>query len=139
MGRGVFKAAKETDAALIMELARTECNQNVGYTGLTPATLSSYLQKENDLVGHDIWVLHADHIQIKEGTPEEITEVFNFKGRTIEEELAPNIKATIEVAKFIQSKMDAFGLEVEVGEIGKKDTSGMVLTRPTRQEAIRSI
>lgn len=154
VAKAVFKAAKELDSALIMELARTECNPKVGYTGLTPKTFSENLKKANKEVGHDIWVLHADHIGIKEGTPQEIKDVedlisaqiqasytsfaidashlFNFAGKTIEEELAPNIKATIEVAKFIKEKMAGkdFGLEVEVGEIGRKDVGGMVLTKP---------
>ncbi|MBD3164722.1 class II fructose-bisphosphate aldolase [Candidatus Woesearchaeota archaeon] len=160
VAEGVFKAAKELDAALIMELARTECNQNVGYSGLTPATLSERLINANKEIGHDIWALHADHIQVKEGTEEELAEVkdlikhqikagytsfaidashlFNFKGKSIEEELSPNLKATIELAKYIQKNAEVdFGLEVEVGEIGRKDSEGMVLTKP--QEAVTYI
>lgn len=160
VAKGVFRAAKDLDAALIMELARSECNHKVGYTGLTPATFSKYLYDINKKVKHDVWVLHADHIQIKKGTPEEIQEVkdliksqiqagytsfcidashlFDFKGKTIEEELAPNIKATIEIGKFIQKNMKGdFGLEVEVGEIGRKDAEGMVLTKP--EEAVMYI
>jgi len=160
VAKGVFRAAKELDAPLIMELARTECNQNVGYTGLTPKTLSKNLMEANKEVGHDIWVLHADHIQIKKGTPDEIAEVkdlikhqikagyasfaidashlFNFEGKTVEEELEPNLKATIEVGKFIQENAKGdFGLEVEVGEIGRKDTEGMILTKP--EEAVMYI
>jgi len=161
VANGIFRAAKDADAALIMELARSECNHKVGYTGLTPATFSKFLYNANDEVKHDIWVLHADHIQIKKGTPEEIQEVkelikeqikagytsfcidashlFNFNGKTIEEELEPNIKATIEIGKFIQEKMRGkdFGLEVEVGEIGRKDEEGMALTKP--EEAVTFI
>src|SRR3989338_5675013 len=145
VAKGIFRATKDADAALIMELARSECNHKIGYTGLTPATFSKFLYEVNDEVKHDVWVLHADHIQIKKGTPEELQEVkeliteqikagytsfcidashlFNFNGKTIEEELEPNIKATIEIGKFIQEKMRGkdFGLEVEVGEIGRKD------------------
>jgi len=161
VAKGVFRAAKDLDSALIMELARSECNQNVGYTGLTPKTLSKNLIEANQEVGHDIWVLHADHIQIKKGTPEEIQEVkeliseqidsgytsfaidasylFDFEGKTVEEELAPNLKATIEIANFIKEKLQGkeFGLEVEVGEIGRKDTGGMILTKP--EEAVTYI
>ncbi|MBW2975896.1 class II fructose-bisphosphate aldolase [Candidatus Woesearchaeota archaeon] len=157
----VFKAAKDLDAALIMELARTECNHEVGYTGLTPDTFSQNLKKANDGAGHDVWILHADHIGVKEGTVEEIqwiknmisaqikagytsfaidaSHLFNFEGETIEEELAPNIKATIELGKFIKEKMAGreFGLEVEVGEIGRTGSEGMVLTKP--EEAVAFI
>ena len=161
VAKGIFKAAKELDAPLIMELARTECNHKVGYTGLTPATLSKGLNEANDQIKHDIWALHADHIQVKKGTREEIAEVkelikeqikagytsfaidashlFNFEGKTPEEELKPNIDATIELAKFIKQEIKGkdFGLEVEVGEIGKKDDSGLVLTKP--EEAVAYI
>lgn len=161
VAKAVFKAAKDLDAALIMELARSECNHQVGYTGLTPATFAENLKKANKEVGHDVWVFHADHIQIKKGTPEELEEIkeliaqqiqagytsfaidasylYNFEGKTIEEELAPNLKATIEIANFIKEKLQGkeFGLEVEVGEIGRKDTAGMILTKP--EEAVTYI
>ena len=158
VAKAVFKAAKDLDAALIMELARTECNHKVGYTGLTPASFSQNLKKANEKVGHDIWALHADHIGVKKETPEEMqfvkdmisaqieagytsfaidaSHLFNFEGKSIEEELLPNIKATIELGNFIKEKMagEEFGLEVEVGEIGRKDAGGMVLTKP--EEAV---
>ena len=161
VAKPVFKAAKDLDAALIMELARSEFNQEGGYTGLTPATISQNLKKANADVGHDIWVLHADHIGVKKGTPEEIQSIkdmisaqieagytsfaidashlFNFEGKTVEEELAPNIKATIELANFIKEKMTGkeFGLEVEVGEIGREGSEGMILTKP--EEAVTFI
>lgn len=154
VAKGVFRAAKDLDAALIMELAKTECNHEVGYTGLTPKTFSQNLNKASEEVGNDIWALHADHIGVKKETTEEIqwvkdmisaqieagytsfaidaSHLFNFKGKTIEEELAPNIKATIELGNFIKEKMAEkdFGLEVEVGEIGRKDSEGLVLTSP---------
>jgi fructose-bisphosphate aldolase class II len=158
VAKGVFRAAKDMDAALIMELARTECNQHVGYTGLTPESFSKLLLEANKEVGHDVWALHADHIGIKEGTREEIDDtkelidaqikagytsfaidashLFNFEGKNVEEELKPNIEVTIEIGKYIMEKMGSkeFGLEVEVGEIGRKDAEGMVLTKP--EEAV---
>jgi len=112
-------------------------------------------------VGHDIWALHADHIGIKKGDEAEIKEVkelitqqveagftsfaidashlFDFEGKTVEEELAPNVKVTIEMANFIKEKMGdkKFGLEVEVGEIGRKSTEGLILTKP--EEAVAYI
>ncbi len=154
---GVFKAAKDLDSALIFELAKTECNHQVGYTGLTPKTYSANLQRENKKIKHDIWVLHADHLGVKK-VPEDIaflkdlisaqieagytsfaidaSHQFNFQGKSIEEELKPNIEATIELGKFIKEKMGGkdFGLEVEVGEIGRKGSAGMVLTKP--EEAV---
>lgn len=161
VAKGVFRAAKDLDAVLVMELARSECNHKVGYTGLTPQMFSQNLKKANEEIGHDIWALHADHIGVKKGTPEEIqwikdmisaqieagytsfaidaSHLFNFEGKTVEEELEPNIKATIELVNFIKEKMAGkeFGLEVEVGEIGREDSEGMVLTKP--EEAVTFI
>jgi fructose-bisphosphate aldolase class II len=161
VAKAIFKAAKDLDAALIIELARSECNQHTGYTGLTPETFSKLILEANDEVKHDIWALHADHIGIKTGTKEDIDDtkelidsqiksgytsfaidashLFNFEGKTVEEELKPNIDATIEIGKYIQEKMGdkEFGLEVEVGEIGRKGQEGMVLTKP--EEAVTFI
>ena len=152
--KGIFRAAKDLDSAIIIELAKSECNLEGGYTGLTPAELSMRTSAIAHEVGFDIWALHADHIGVKKGTVEELTSVkqlikaqidagftsfaidashlFNFDGRTTAEELAPNIDATIELARFIKSEMGdhEFGLEVEVGEIGRIGESGMVLTTP---------
>ena len=151
--KGIFRAAKDLDSAIMIELAKSECNLEGGYTGLTPAELSMRSCAVACEVGHDIWALHADHIGVKKGTVEELgavreliaaqikagftsfaidaSHLFNFDGRTPEEELAPNIDATIELARFIESEMEGgFGLEAEVGEIGRTDGSGMVLTTP---------
>ncbi|MGP8322202.1 MAG: class II fructose-bisphosphate aldolase [Methanosarcinaceae archaeon] len=159
--KGIFRAAKDLDSAIMIELAKSECNLEGGYTGLTPAELSMRSCAAACEVGHDIWALHADHIGVKKGTVEELNSVkeliaaqikagftsfaidashlFNFDGRTPEEELAPNIDATIELARFIESEMggSGFGLEAEVGEIGRTDGSGMVLTTP--EEAVAFI
>lgn len=158
---GVFRAAKDMDAALIMELARSECDLSGGYSGLTPAEFSKRAGQTAKEVGFDIWALHADHIGIKKGGREDIektrelvsgqieagytsfaidaSHLFNFKGGDLREELADNINATTEVARHIQDRMDdkGYGLEVEVGEIGREDEHGRVLTRP--EEAVTFI
>ena len=159
VARGIFRAASDTDSALIVELAKSECNLKGGYTGFTPRMYSEHCHEAAEEVGFDAWALHADHITIQKGTREEIEDVkeligaqidagytsfavdasylFNFEGKTIEEELARNIEVTTEVAKFIESRYGStdFGLEVEVGEIGKKGAEGMVLTRPEEAAA----
>ena len=155
--KGIMKAAKEMDAAVIFELAKSESNLEGGYTGLTP---DEYCLTVNSValdVGFDIYALHADHIGIKKGNAEEMEDVkklvkgqidagyssfaidashiFDFDAKTCEAELAGNIKATVELAGFIKAnKKESFGLEVEVGEIGRKDTGGLILTKP--EEAV---
>ena len=158
VARGIFRAAKDTDSAVFMELARSECDLNGGYTGMTPRDFSEKMNAAARDVGFDCWALHADHITIKKGDPAEIegtkqlidaqiragytsfaidaSHLFNFEGKTVREELAKNIEITTELAGYIRTGMKgkAFGLEVEVGEIGRKDGHGLVLTRP--EEAV---
>ena len=159
--RGIFRAAKETDAAIIIEMAKSECNQHTGYTGYRPRDYARVAYQTAADVGCDVWALHADHITVKKGSPDEIADtkeliteqvesgftsfaidasyLFNFDGKDEYEQLLPNIEVTTELATYIKGKMadKPFGLEVEVGEIGKKDESGMVLTTP--QEAVTFI
>ncbi|MHC1576998.1 MAG: class II fructose-bisphosphate aldolase [Methanosarcinaceae archaeon] len=158
--RGIFQAAKDVDAPLIVELARSESNLEGGYSGLTPAEFSRRAREMAKEVGLDIWSLHADHIGIKKGTDEDImstkalvsgqieagftsfaidaSHLFNFQGGNLREELAGNINATTKIAKHIEEIIDRdYGMEVEVGEIGREDAHGRVLTRP--EEAVTFI
>jgi fructose-bisphosphate aldolase class II len=161
VAEGIFKAAKDTDSAVFMELARSECDLKGGYTGFTPKTFSEKMNESAKAVGFDIWALHADHISVKTGSPEEIagtkqlidaqieagytsfaidaSHLFNFDGKNVREELEKNILATTDLAHHIKNKMKGkdFGLEVEVGEIGRKDGQGLILTKP--EEAVEFI
>jgi len=49
--RGIFRAAKDFDAPVIMELAKSESDLSGGYTGLTPSDFSSMVHAEAKLVG----------------------------------------------------------------------------------------
>jgi fructose-bisphosphate aldolase class II len=161
VAQGIFKAAKETDSAVFMELARSECDLKGGYTGLTPGDFSEKMQEAAQEVRFDVWALHADHITLKSGDSTEIegtiplidaqihagytsfaidaSHLFNFEGKNVRQELDKNIGVTSELARYIKSRMKGkdFGLEVEVGEIGRKDGHGMILTRP--EEAVEFI
>ena len=155
---GIFKAAKALDSAVIIEIARSECNLDGGYTGMTPKVYAEEVCKAAESVDFDVWSLHADHVTVKKGTPEDVSEtrklldaqiaagftsfaidashLFNLQGGNLREELAQNIDVTTELAKHIESRIGGrpFGLEVEVGEIGKKDEHGHVVTTP--EEAV---
>jgi fructose-bisphosphate aldolase class II len=158
VAQGIFRAAKETDSALFMEIARSESDLQGGYTGLTPRDFSKKMREAAKEVQFDAWALHADHITIKKGNPSEIEQtkqlidaqiaagytsfaidashLFNFEGKTVKEELKENIQVTTDLAHYIKNKMrgQEFGLEVEVGEIGRKDGEGLILTKP--EEAV---
>ncbi len=161
VAKGIFRAAKDTGSAVFMELARSESDLSGGYTGMTPQVFSEKMQAAAEATGCDVWALHADHISVKKGDAADVqatkdlidaqvkagftsfaidaSHLFNFTGKTVREELAENIRVTTELAHFIRSRMHGreFGLEVEVGEIGRKDTEGMILTRP--EEAVEFI
>ncbi len=161
VAEGTFRAAKDLDSAVIFEIARSECNINRGYTGMVPSEYAEAMRGAADDVGFDVWALHADHITLKKGTPEDVAEtrtlidaqidagftsfaidasyLFDHQGGNLREELAQNIDVTTELAKHIESQMKGkpFGLEVEVGEIGKKDAQGQVVTTP--EEAVTFI
>ncbi len=158
VAKGIMKAAKDADSPIIFEIARSESDLTGGYTGMTP---EKYFQDITDVareVGHDLYIIHADHISIKKGDQEDIEDtkklikhqidagftsfaidashLFDFKGKDLREELAENIRCTTEIARFIHDNMGdrTYGLEVEVGEIGKTDATGRVLTSP--EEAV---
>jgi fructose-bisphosphate aldolase class II len=152
--KGIFRAAKKLNTAVIFELAKSESDLAGGYTGLTPNDYSAAVNETAREVGFSKWVLHADHITVKKGTSEEIEDVkklieaqidagyssyaidasflFDLEGETVKDQLQKNIDVTEELANFIKEKMGEreFGLECEVGEIGKKDSDGLVLTTP---------
>jgi fructose-bisphosphate aldolase, class II len=161
VAQGIFRAAKDTDSAVFMELARSECDLKGGYTGLTPQDFSRWMNEAAQAVGFGAWALHADHITIKKGDAGEVestkqlidaqiaagytsfaidaSHLFNFEGKNVREELDPNIRITVDLAHYIENRMNGkeYGLEVEVGEIGRKDGSGLVLTKP--EEAVTFI
>ena len=161
VAEGIFRAAKDTDSAVFMELARSECDLSGGYTGLKPQDFSERMRNAAEAVQFDVWALHADHISIKKGDAKEVegtkelidaqikagytsfaidaSHLFNFEGKNVREELEENIRVTSELAVYIKNRMNdrEFGLEVEVGEIGRKDGQGLILTRP--EEAVEFI
>jgi len=161
VAEGIFRAAKDLDSAIIFEIAKSECNLDVGYTGMKPCDYAEQIKAAASKVGVDVWALHADHITLKKGTPKDIADakllidsqiehgftsfaidasyLFDVNKKDLRTALSLNIDVTTELAKYIESKMGAnpYGLEVEVGEIGKKDERGHIVTSP--EEAVTFI
>lgn len=148
---GILRAAKDTKSPIIFELAKSESDLKGGYTGLTPAKYADFIIKAANEAQYPNYVIHGDHIKV--GKMEDIPGVkelisaqieagytsfaidasfmYDTAGVTDREHLAKNIEATTQVTHFIEDKLGHkdFGLEVEVGEIGKKDpATGLVKT-----------
>ncbi len=161
VAEGIFRAAKDLDSAIIFEIAKSECNLDVGYTGMKPCDYAEQIKVAANKIGVDVWALHADHITLKKGTPKDIADtkllidsqiehgftsfaidasyLFDANEKNLRTALSQNIDITTELAKYIESKMGAnpYGLEVEVGEIGKKNEHGHIVTSP--EEAVTFI
>ena len=164
IAKGIFRAAKDAGAPLLIEIAKSECNLDGGYIGHTPKTFADTIINTANEFGFKNWALHADHIGVKKGDEQEISDVkklilaqieagftsfaidashiFNFDGKTPLEELSGNIKATKELCDFIDAEckkrgLENYGLEVEVGEIGRREDGGFVVT--TVDEAVTFI
>lgn len=148
---GILRAAKDTRSPIVFELAKSESDLKGGYTGLTPQKYANLIKSTAEEVQYSYYLIHGDHIKV--GKMDDIPGVkdliiaqieagytsfaidasflYNIDGSNEKEHLAKNIEATTEVAHFIQDKLGhkKFGLEVEVGEIGKKDPgTGLVKT-----------
>ncbi len=159
---GILHAAKDLDSAVILELAKSECDLDGGYTGLTPETFAAACRKAAEQAGFDVWALHADHLPVKKGTQEEMDQLkilidaqikagytsfaidasflFDLKAKTVAEQLRKNIECTTHLVHWLQQRLGKtpFGLEVEVGEVGWKDASGMIITKPEEATAFIS-
>lgn len=148
---GILRAAKDTRSPIIFELAKSESDLKGGYTGLTPKIYGDLVRSVAEKVEYPNYVIHGDHIKI--GKLSDIPDVkklvsaqisagytsfaidasflYDVSGTNDKEHLEKNIDATTELAHFIQDELGhkKFGLEVEVGEIGKKDPeTGLVKT-----------
>ncbi|MHA1784073.1 MAG: class II fructose-bisphosphate aldolase [Candidatus Helarchaeota archaeon] len=150
---GILEAAKKVNTIVIFELAKSECDLEGGYTGLTPKDFANNVKNSAERVGWPWFILHGDHLTvknpekdvpyIKELLKQQISSgyssfaidasfLFDETGKTTSEELKKNIEVTTDLANFIKDTIDdsiQYGLEVEVGEIGKRDKkSGLVIT-----------
>lgn len=163
--RGVMEAAKEADAAIIFEIAKSE----IGYTDQSPEEYTNYIKEIADRIDFNTpYCIHADHITIPENTPEAIKSAediirkeveagftsfaidashnFDLNAESTREQLADNIKITTRIAKLIEKlmvekgkKREDYGLEVEVGEIGKIDPETGKQELTTVDEAVTFI
>ena len=150
---GIFEAAKKMNTVVIFELAKSESDLKGGYTGLTPKDFAHNVKLAAEKADWPWFILHGDHLTTKNPEKDvpyikkllkqqidagyssfaiDASFLFNEKGKSTVDELAKNVEVTTDLANFIKDNTDSSnppGLEVEVGEIGKRDeASGLVVT-----------
>jgi fructose-bisphosphate aldolase class II len=139
---GILQAAKDDEQIVILELALSETNLNGGYTGLTPSDFAERVRQAAEIVNWYGYVLHADHITVKNGDEEELENVkkeidarvkagfssyaidtsflFDRNAANIRDQLREVQRTSIHLFKYLKSRMGKrqYGREGEVGEIG---------------------
>ncbi len=133
---GILRAAEELDALVAFELTRTEGGMDGGYTGQTPEIFF------NTVIGYaeqfkfsKPFVIHGDHITIRDTSPAELAEAeklllaeieAGFTSFTLDasfNSLQDNIRLVTHMAR--QVRTAGYGLEVGLGgtkPVGKEST-----------------
>ena len=140
--QGILRAAKKNLSVVIFELALSEMSLSGGYTGYTPQKFADRCRSAAEKEGWFAYALHADHLTVKKGTDEEISNVMKeieariksgFTGYAIDtsflfDQSAKDVVGHLHniIAKglilfdFLKEKIGhrEYGIEGEVGEIG---------------------
>lgn len=125
---GIMQAAEDLDAIVAFELTKTEGGLDGGYTGMTPAiffdTIVEYAETSRF---SKPFVIHADHITVKDTSPQEIADARLLIQKQMEagftsfaldasfNPLSDNIEIVTELSAPILEA--GYGLEVELGEV----------------------
>ena len=136
---GIMRAARELDAVVAFELAKTEGDLKGGYTGMTPEIFVDTILKAAKATDFSLpFVIHGDHITVKNTTEGEIegsraliaaelaAGYTSFAIDASFNEIPENARITAELAKPITERK--LGLEVEVGEIKAAGTEAHLST-----------
>jgi fructose-bisphosphate aldolase class II len=136
---GIMRAARDQDAIVAFELAKTEGDLKGGYTGMTPEifvdTILAAAKREDFSLP---FIIHGDHITVKNTTEGEIegsraliaAEIAagytSFAIDASFNEIPDNARITASLAGPIAER--GLGLEVEVGEIKSVGTEAHLST-----------
>jgi fructose-bisphosphate aldolase class II len=136
---GIMRAARELDAVVAFELAKTEGDLKGGYTGMTPEIFVDTILKAAKAADFAVpFVIHGDHITVKNATEAEIegsraliaaelaAGYTSFAIDASFNEIPENARITADLARPIAERK--LGLEVEVGEIKAAGTEAHLST-----------
>jgi len=145
---GIMKAAGELDAVVAFELTTTEGGRDGGYTGQTPELYASTIIEYALSCGFSKpFLIHADHITVKDTGESELTDARRLIAAQIEagytsfaidasfNALSDNINIVTQLSEPIIAK--GYGLEVELGEMPLSPNRS-ALTTPTETKAFLS-
>ena len=140
--RGILRAAKKSNSVVIFELALSEMSLSGGYTGYTPQKFADRCASAAKKEQWYAYALHADHLTVKKGTEEEMSNVqkeikaridagfsgyaidtsflFNRDETSVEGQLKDILSKGLILFEFLEEHLGdhPYGLEGEVGEIG---------------------
>ncbi len=147
---GILRASRELESIVAFELAKSEGDIDGGYTGQTPEifvqTILEYVEGMNYSLP---FIIHGDHIKVKDTSEEEIESAKKLIQAEIEagyssfaidasyNEIPDNIRITTELAKPIIEL--GIGLEAEVGEIKALKEGGELTTVEEALEYIKGL
>lgn len=147
---GLMDAARELDAVIGFELAKSECDLAGGYTGFTPEDfVNTILSYADEIKFEHPFFIHADHTTVKTTKESDFTSAFElikeqlncgYTSFSIDASFNPipdNIKITTKLAKLVREFN--YGLEVEVGEIPSVGNPGTVTTLDEAREFIEGL
>src|SRR5512143_2411720 len=136
---GIMRAAKELDAVVAFELAKSEGDLKGGYTGMTPEIFVRTIVAAAERAEFDTpFVIHGDHITVKNTTEAEVEGAraliaaelaagyTSFAIDALFNEFPDNARITASLAG--PSADRGLGLEVEVGEIKSVGTEAHLST-----------
>jgi fructose-bisphosphate aldolase, class II len=145
---GIMKAAGELDAVVAFELTTTEGGLDGGYTGQTPELFASSIIEYALSCGFsNPFLIHADHITVKDTGESELTDAGRLIAAHIEagytsfaidasfNSLSDNFDIVTQLSKPIIAK--GYGLEVELGEM-PLSPSRSALTTPSETKEFLS-
>jgi fructose-bisphosphate aldolase, class II len=153
--RGIMMAAKELDAAVMFEIAKSE----IKYTGQPPkAFVDNIVKCAKDVGFSQPYVIHGDHIGVKSPDAKDVDSAaslikdeiaagftsfaidashnFDLNAHTVSEQLKDNIEITTRLCGLIPK---GASLEVEVGEVGRTDPKTGEKAITTVEEAVTYI
>jgi len=147
---GIMRAAKELDAIVAYELAKSEGNLKGGYTGMDPYIYFDTVVGYADSIGFDLpFFIHGDHVTTKSTEPDVIADSRALIKAELEagytsiaidasfNHVPENIIVSTDLGRDVIAA--GAGLEVEVGEIKSTGYEGDITTVPEAYDFIKGL